>query len=375
MNTLRAELILGDSGVAYVPWDGTLAVSHDSGWVRQSFSLGALQAAEALWPARQDPREPEFARPMLRAAIEHDLVVRDWEPAQTGIVLWDSAAWTHELDGHVVKVEASMRPVADRTRRHDGPGREAERETFTEGEGLPDVDQSHRPTKEAVAALARLRSQLGTGASPVDELLAERRAEAAREDGPNRSKAGGPGAVLGVDDEYRALTEDLWEDGDGETVVLRLMWAGALTSAETVVAASIVSVRGCVGTLEDLVDAAKRGAQINDRASTAPPPAQAPRRLAASVRIETRDGRAEYAEWWVRTDDGLLDRTEELAVEPFDGSTVDAMWEQAAAAWQTMAFTDGLHRSGPLECRATRANTPEGVCGEVSVRARLETWS
>ena len=369
MNTLRAELILGDSGVAYVPWDGILAVGHDTGWVRQYFSLGALQAAEALWPAREDPRAPEFARPMLRAAIEHDLALRDWEPARPGMVLWDSAAWTHELDGHVVKVEASMRRAARWERRVDEVRRDTDLVTFAEGEGQPDVDPTRRPTDEQVAALARLRSQLGTGGSLVGELIAERRTEAAREDQPARSEPRRPTAR--VDEEYRALTEDLWEAGDGETVVTRLRWAGDLTDAETVVAASIVGIRGCVGTLEALVDAARRGAQINDRLSAAPP-ARALRRLRASVRVETRDGRAECAEWWVRTDDGLLDRTEELSVEHFDGTTVEAVWEQAAAAWQTMALTDGLHRSGPLEYRATRADTSDGVFGEVSVRANLE---
>lgn len=35
MNTLRAELILGDRGVGFMPLDGTIALRHDTGWVRQ----------------------------------------------------------------------------------------------------------------------------------------------------------------------------------------------------------------------------------------------------------------------------------------------------------------------------------------------------
>lgn len=77
-----------------------------------ALSLAALEAAEALMPVHEDPRAAELARPMLRAAIEHDLVDRDWGPPQPGIVLWDSASWTQELDRHVVKVEAPIRPVA-----------------------------------------------------------------------------------------------------------------------------------------------------------------------------------------------------------------------------------------------------------------------
>jgi hypothetical protein len=224
-----------------------------------------------------------------------------------------------------------------------------------------------------VAALALLRGQLGAVGSLVDELLAERQAEAARENGPAGAEPGHATALRWVDAEYWALTEDLWEDGDGATVVMRLRWARALTYAEAVVATSVVGVRGCAGTLGALIDAAKRGTPIGHHVSTASPPARAPRRLTASVRIETRDGRAEYAEWWVRTDDGLPDRTEALAVQHFDGPTVDAMWEQAAEAWQTMAFTDGLHPGGSLEYRATRADTPEGLCGEVSAQAALKT--
>lgn len=178
LETLRAQVLLGDPRVAGVPLDGWIELESTVGWVRRSFTPGAMNAAESAWSRHPDALLPKAGRAALHAAIEHDLA---HVPELRGVeVDWDRGTWTHELDGHRVTIEA---PATDRQRETESLASAPEEPEPTEC--LPRARQ--RPARtmteaERQAALALLRGQLAQGTPLTDDLLADRQANACRED-------------------------------------------------------------------------------------------------------------------------------------------------------------------------------------------------
>lgn len=178
LETLRAQVLLGDPRVARVPLDGWIELESTVGWIRRSFTPGAMNAAENAWSGHADALLPKAGRAVLHAAIEHDLA---HIPELRGVeVDWDRTTWTHELDGHQVTFEA---PATDRQREAASLARAPEEPEPTEC--LPRARQ--RPARtmteaERQAALALLRGQLAQGTPLTDGLLADRQANARRED-------------------------------------------------------------------------------------------------------------------------------------------------------------------------------------------------
>ena len=105
IDTLRGWMVLGDSGVAGVPWDGRLGLARGvAPGVERIMSQGAMDAAEVEWREHSDPLRPESGIAILRAAVEHEAAFHEL------VVDWAGAVWSTEVEGHVVKVKVPVRP-------------------------------------------------------------------------------------------------------------------------------------------------------------------------------------------------------------------------------------------------------------------------